>query len=104
MPPRRGAGIGRGRPIANVVLLDEIRHLCTRLATVETTQRRVADGGIASANEEETTDEEAEEESEAAKVMKMLTKVSSRPKVEAPLYDGILSVEVLMEWIISLDI
>ena len=89
--PRRGAGIVRGRPISNTVFLDEIWHLRTRLAIVETTQRRAADGGIASADEEETTDEEAEEESEAAKVMKMLAKVSSRPKVEVPLYDGSLS-------------
>ena len=97
MPPRRGAGIGWGRPIANTILLDEIRHLRTRLATVETTQRRAADGGISSADEEKTTDEEVEEENEAAKVMKMLVKASSRPRMELPLYDGSLSVEVLID-------
>ena len=33
----------------------------------------------------------------------MLAKASSRPKVEVPLYNGNLSVEVLMDWISSLD-
>ena len=82
MSPRRGArvgqaGIGRGRPIENTVFLDEIWNLCTRMATMETTQQRVVDGEIASADEEETTDEEVEEENAAAKVMKMLVKASS---------------------------
>ena len=73
------------------------------METIETTQRRETDDGIASADEEETTEEEIEEESEATKVIKMLAKASGRPKVEVPLYDGNLSVEVLMDWIISLD-
>ena len=108
MPPRRGtgvgrAGIGQGRPIANAVLLEEIWHLRTRMTTMETTQRRARDDGIASANEEETTEEEVEEESKATKVMKMLEKASSRPMVEVPLYDGNLTVEVLMDWISSFD-
>ena len=70
---------------------------------METTHRRATDDGGASADEEETTDEEVEEESETTKVMKMLAKANSRPKVEVPLYDGNLSVEVLMDWISSLE-
>ena len=70
---------------------------------METIQRRATYDGIASVDEEDTTEEEREEESEEAKFMKMLAKASSRPKVEVPLYDGNLSVEVLMYWISSLD-
>ncbi|MBO1694948.1 hypothetical protein, partial [Bacteroides uniformis] len=70
---------------------------------METTQWRAADGTVDRADEEETTDEEVEEENEAAKVMKMLVKASSRPRIEVPYYDGSLSVEVLMDWISSLD-
>ena len=73
------------------------------METIEITQRRAKNDGISSAYEEETTKEEIEEESEATKVMKMLEKASSRPKVEVPLYDGNISVEVLMDWISSLD-
>ena len=57
MPPRRGVGIGRGRPIANAIFLDEIWHLHTRMATIENTYRRETDDGISSADEEETTKE-----------------------------------------------
>jgi len=35
MSPRRG--IGRGRPKENEILLEEIRSLCTRMESVETT-------------------------------------------------------------------
>lgn len=70
---------------------------------METTQRRAPYDGIANVDEEETTKEEVEEESKAAKVMKMLAKVSRKPKVEVPLFDGNLSLEVLMDWISSLE-
>lgn len=38
MPPRRGDGIGQGRPVANVGLLEEIRNLRTRMESMETDQ------------------------------------------------------------------
>ena len=69
MPPRRGVGIGRGRPEAN-----EIRSLCTRMDTMETTQRRTPDEGDDSAKEE-SSEEEEEEENETTTVIKMLVKV-----------------------------
>jgi len=79
MPPRRGAGIGRERPVGNAVLLDEIRNLRTRMETMETAQRRATDEGDASATKESSKEEE-EVESEAAKVLKVLTKASGRPR------------------------
>lgn len=102
MPPRRGDGIGQGRPVANSILMDEIWSLCTRMETMETAQRRTTDEGDAIATEESSKEEE-EVESEATKVLKVLAKASGRLKMEIPLYDGILNVEELMDWISSLD-
>lgn len=69
---------------------------------METTQRRAPNEGDVSVAEE-SSEEEEEDESEATKVLKMLTKVSGRLKVEIPLYDGNLNVEELMDQISSLD-
>ena len=46
MLPRRGDGIGRGRPEANAIILEEIRSLHTRMETIETAQRRIPDEGV----------------------------------------------------------
>lgn len=102
MPQRRGASIGSSRPVANAVLLDEIRSLHTRMETIETSQRRATDEGDARVIEE-SSEEEEEIESEAAKVLKVLAKECGRPKMEIPLYDGNLNVEELMDWINSLN-
>ncbi len=51
MPPSKEGGIGRGRPVANEVLLDEIQNMRTRMETLETSQRRAPDEGDASATE-----------------------------------------------------
>jgi len=96
MPPRRGDGIGWGRPIANAVFLEEIRHLHMRMETTETSQRRAPDEGDVSVVEE-YFEEEEDDESEAVKVLKMLAKESGRPNMEIPLYDGNLNVEELMD-------
>ena len=86
MPPRRGAGIGRGRPEANGVLLEEIWRLHMRMETIETAQRRTLDEGDDSAKEE-YSEEEEEEENETTRVIKMLAKVGGNPKVEIPTYE-----------------
>ena len=74
MPPRRGAGIGQGRPEENAILLEEIQSLRTRMDTMETTQRRAPDEGVASATKE-SSEEEEKEENETTKFIKMLAKV-----------------------------
>jgi hypothetical protein len=70
MPPRRrvrgNLGIGQGRPVANAVLLEEIRHLRERMEAMETTQRRDPDDRNVS-DEEESSDEEEEEDTEENK-------------------------------------
>eukprot|EP00253_Pinus_taeda_P010891 PITA_10891 len=102
MPPRRGDGIGRGRLVANAVFVDDIRNLRTRMETMETDQRRAPNEGDASVVEE-SSEEEEDAESKTTKVLKMLAKVSGRPKVEIPLHEGNLNAEELMDWISSLD-
>ena len=47
--------------------------------------------------------EEVEEDNETAKVLKMLAKVGSKPKMEIPMYEGSLNAEGLMDWIRSID-
>lgn len=49
MPPRREGGIGQGIPVANAVMLDEIRNPRTRMETIETAQRIAPDEGDVSA-------------------------------------------------------
>lgn len=58
MPPRRGGGIGQGRPVVNAIMLEEIRNLRTRMETMETAQRRAPDEGDSSAVEEYYEEEE----------------------------------------------
>lgn len=69
---------------------------------METAQRRAPDEGDANAAME-SFEEEEEDESEATKVLKILAKESGIPKVEISLYDKNLNVDVLVDWIDSLD-
>ena len=74
------------------------------METMETTQRRAPDDGAESSSEESDADvEEVEEDNETAKVLKMLEKVGSKPKMEIPMYEGSLNAEELMDWIRSID-
>ena len=101
MPPRRE--IGQGRPEPYAVLIDEVRRLRERMETMETAQRRAPDVKTESSSEESEEEAEAGEENETAKVLKMLAKVGSRPKIEIPMYEGSLNAEELMDWIRSID-
>eukprot|EP00253_Pinus_taeda_P002204 PITA_02204 len=70
---------------------------------METTQRRAPDVKTESSLEESDEEDEAREETETAKVLKMLAKVGSKPKIEIPMYDGSLNAEEVMDWIRSID-
>lgn len=89
MPPRRRVrgndGIGQGRHVSNAVLLEEIRHLQTRMEAMEISQMRDHDNRYVSV-EEESYDEEAEEDTEEDRVLRMLVKAGGRLKVEVPMY------------------
>eukprot|EP00253_Pinus_taeda_P021377 PITA_21377 len=70
---------------------------------METAQRRAPDVKTKSSSEESKQAVEAREENETAKVLKMLAKVGSKPKIEIPMYEGSLNAEELMDWIRSID-
>ena len=75
--------MGHGRLTANATFLEEIRHLRTKIATMEIYQKRAAEEEYVS-EIEESSEEEEEEESEEAKVFKVLAKVSGKPIMEIP--------------------
>jgi glucose-6-phosphate isomerase len=105
MPPRRGQGVpigaGRGRPVGNTAMQEEMRQLKARLEAMEAIQRRDPDAGDIS--EGETSEEEQDEVTKEERVLRMLVKVGGRPKVEVPMYEGNLNVEELMDWINTMD-
>eukprot|EP00253_Pinus_taeda_P012323 PITA_12323 len=70
---------------------------------METAQRRAPGERTESSSEESDEEVEAGEENETAKVLKMLAKVGSKPKIEIPMYEGRLNAEELMDWIRSID-
>ena len=69
---------------------------------VEIAQRRAPNEGDVSATENTSEEEEAVED-EATKVFKILAKVSGKPRMEIPSYEGNLNVDELMDWISSMD-
>jgi len=73
------------------------------METMETAQRRAPDEGAESSSEESDVDVEAEEDNDNVKLIKMLAKVGSKPKMEIPMYEGSLYAEELMDWIRSID-
>jgi len=57
MLPRTRDGINRRRPTTNIVLLEEIQSLRTRMAKMGTAQRRTPDKGVSRAAEESSEEE-----------------------------------------------
>lgn len=102
IPPRRGDGIGQGRPKAYAILVEEVRSLCTRMETIEAAQRRAHDERDEISSQAYSA-EEVDEDNETTKFIKMLEKVGGKPKVEIPMYEGSLNTEELMDWMRSLD-
>jgi hypothetical protein len=71
---------------------------------METSMKREPEVGDVNERKETTTsEEEEEEETTKEKLIRVVTKVSVRPKVEVPMYEGNLNVEELIDWINSLD-
>eukprot|EP00253_Pinus_taeda_P018811 PITA_18811 len=83
--------------------MEEVQRLHERMETMETAQRRAPDERTESSSEESDEEVEAGEENETSKVLKMLAKVGSKPKIEIPMYEGSLNAEGLMDWFRSID-
>lgn len=58
MPPRGGPGMGQGRITTNASLVEEFRHIFTRIETMETAQKWPPDEGDVNAIEEYSKEEE----------------------------------------------
>ena len=107
MPPRRQGrvplGRGQGREIGNSVVLEELRRLHVRMEAMEINESRNPE--VSHINDEvkvQSSEDEVEETKDQI-IFRMLTKASSKPKVEVLVYDGIMNVDDLMDWINSMD-
>ena len=87
----RGGGAGhRGRPVANVKLMEQMRAMQDRMKAMELARKRNPDLGDDSKSKVEGSDQEKEATPEIAK-MKLLRSLlgsNSRPKPSLSIYDG----------------
>lgn len=97
----RARGGQRGRPVANAVLMEEMRRPQTQLEAMETGRQRDPEPGDVSECEEEA-EEEAKapaQESAELKLLRSVLQSSSRPKPELSTYNGSLTAENLIDLI-----
>jgi hypothetical protein len=124
MPPRRGRQspnpegereLSRGREMSregsnhgqNVEMERELRNLRARMEDMEAAHRRAAHTGDLSDSEVE--EEVGHEEEVAAgdasteRLIKAISRMSSKTKMDIPVYEGSLDAEELLDWIRALD-
>eukprot|EP00253_Pinus_taeda_P007800 PITA_07800 len=99
---RRGRGRGAQR-LAEEGLTEEIRILTARLEAVEAGRRRDPEIGDDSEEEVEGAADGPEGESVEVRLLRSVLVATSKPKPELSTYDGILSIEVLWDWISEMD-
>jgi hypothetical protein len=97
----------RGRPTGNPEMERKIRDLRARLEEMETTQRCTTNAGYLSDSEGKAEDEPqgevAAKDAANERLIKAITQMSSRMKMDIPTYEGSLDAEELLDWIPSLD-
>jgi hypothetical protein len=117
MPPRRERqspdredrdARRRGRPTGNPEMEHQIRDLRARLEEMETTQRcGVGAGEFSDSEVEEEFGHDAEEisaeDASIERLIKAISKMSSKTKMDIPVYEGSLNAEELLDWIRALD-
>jgi hypothetical protein len=117
MPPRRERqspdredrdARRRGRPAGNAEMEREMRDLRARLEEMETTQRRGAGAAEFSDSEiEEEAGHDAEEvsaeDASTERLIRAIARMSSKTKMDIPVYEGSLNAEELLDWIRALD-
>ena len=117
MPPRRETqspdredrdARRRGRLVGNPEMERQIRDLRERLEEMETTQRRGA-GTVEFSDfevEEEAGHEVGEvsaEDASTERLIRAISRMSSKTKMDIPIYEGSLNDEELLGWIRALD-
>jgi hypothetical protein len=121
MPPRRERqspdredrdarrrGRPAGNPAGNAEMERQLRDLRARLEDMETTQRRGVDVGEFSDPEvEEEAGHEREEvtaeDASTERLIRAISRMSSKTKMEILTYEGSLNAEELLDWIRALD-
>jgi hypothetical protein len=94
----------RGRPAGNPEMERQIRDLRARLEEMETTQRRGAGTAEFSDSKVEEEAGHAEEKVSAEdasteRLIKSISRMSSKTKMDIPVYEGSLNAEELLDWI-----
>jgi hypothetical protein len=98
----------RGRQVQNPDMEREMRNLRARMEDMETRQRRKADAGDISESEDEGDaghgeEEIPEEDAASERLLKAVARMSTKVKMDIPVYEGNLDVEELLDWIRALD-
>ena len=101
----RGRNHGRGRPIANTEVIEEMRELRAHIVAMDLGRQRDPVAGDVSEPKGDDQDEEATPMAETPEMryFRSILGVTSRPKPELPTYKGSLTTEHLIDWINELD-
>ena len=76
-----------------------------RLDAMETTQIRALDAGDISEaeSEEEEVEENVAEGATQDRLIKVVSKIGARERIEVPMYEGNLEVEELLDWVRAME-
>jgi hypothetical protein len=103
MLPRRR----QERPMPDPAMEREMRELCARLDSMETTQRRTLDTGdineAGSENKAGAREEVVVEDVVEERLLKFVAIIGAREKMDIPMYEGNLDVEEMLDWFRALD-
>jgi hypothetical protein len=113
MPPRRERqspdreyrdALRRGRPAGNPEIERQMRDLRARLEKMETVQRRgVGAVEFSDSKVEEEAGHDAEEvtteDASTERLIRAISRMSSKTKMDIPVYEGNLDAEELLDWI-----
>jgi hypothetical protein len=108
LPEEREILERRGRQMLDPAMAREMHDLCARLEDMETAQRHTIGIGDLSDSESENEVEHEEEEVSAEDVaneclIRVVSRMGARAKMDILVYEGNLDVEELLDWIRSLD-
>jgi hypothetical protein len=98
----------RGRPAGNPEMERQMRDLRARMEEMETTQRRGTGTGEFSDSEVEEeaghdVEEVTAEDASTERLIRAIARMSSKTKMDIPVYEGSLNAEELLDWIRALD-
>jgi hypothetical protein len=97
----------RGRPVGNLEMERQMRDLRERLEEMETSQRCTSTAGDLNDSESEIEDEREEEvaaeDASTERLIKAISRMGAKAKMDILVYEGNLDAEELLDWIRALD-